>query len=332
MIGCIKYNFLKWITCLLLIVGGTFQSFELVAQDFSQANEQVQKDTKKFFSYFTDWVVLSHIHRSGENAAEIDNIFNAFLKDYAQNPILQEVLAAFSDSEMNAYAQEFFRQTGIRIYFVGQLDFSEGDRFEVVLNHLNNSLKAKIEDPTKPYIIVTNALKGDNENGYTIKTTITYSEEIKGAKYKLDRTNSNNPFLASLVTTAEKRNDAGRQIREAMIAGISTLSEKVTENYLPNLLIEAKDKLYKDGEEIESGLLKDATITLTALNKEQEAPNKDVEWLISPQDEQAEKAVIEENVLTFPIDKGGDYAIKATAGSDEVNVSLKIVELNLDFE
>ena len=325
---------MKWATCFLLIAGATFQSFEVAAQDFAEANEEAQKDTQKFFSYFADWVVLSHIHRSGENAAAIDNIFNTLLKDYAQNPILQEVLASFTDSQMSQYSQEFFRQTGIRIYFVGQLDFSEGDRFEVVLNHLNNSLKAKIEDPSKPYIIVTNSLKGDNVNGYTIKTTVTYSEPVKGAKYKLDRTNDSNPFLASLVTTAGRRNDAGRQIIDAMLAGISTLSERVTENYLPNLLIESRDKLYKDGEEIQSGVLENGTVTLSALNKELEPPNKDVEWLISPQGGQADSATIEGNILTFPIDKAGDYAIKATAGSDEVNVTLRISDsiLDLDFK
>ncbi|MEO9871558.1 hypothetical protein [Ekhidna sp.] len=330
----IKHDFLKWFTCVVVFIGIAFQSMEVVAQDFSKANEEAQKDTKKFFSRFTDWVVLSHIHRSGENAAQIDNIFNSFLKDYAQNPILQEVLANFSDSQMSLYAQEFFRQTGIRIYFVGQLDVSGEDRFEVVLNHFNNSLKAKIEDPTKPYIIVTNTLKGDNENGYTIKTTVTYSEEIKGSKYKLDRTNDTNPFLASLVTAAEKRNDAGRQIRDAMLAGIGTLSERVTENYLPNLLIESRDKLYKDTEEIQSGILENGTVTLSALNKELEPPNKGVEWLISPQDGQADSAIIEGNTLTFPIDKAGDYAIKATAGSDEVNVTLRISDsiLDLDFK
>ncbi len=330
----IKYNILKWATCFLLIAGTTFQSFEVAAQDFAEANEEAQKDTQKFFSYFADWVVLSHIHRSGENAAAIDNIFNTLLKDYAQNPILQEVLASFTDSQMSQYSQEFFRQTGIRIYFVGQLDFGEGDRFEVVLNHLNNSLKAKIEDPSKPYIIVTNSLKGDNINGYTIKTTVTYSEPVKGAKYKLDRTNDSNPFLASLVTTAARRNDAGRQIIDAMLAGISTLSERVTENYLPNLLIESRNKLYKDGEEIQSGVLENGTVTLSALNKELEPPTKDVEWLISPQGGQADSATIEGNILTFPIDKGGDYAIKATAGGDEVNVTLRISDsiLDLDFK
>ena len=330
----IKHTFLKWATCFLLIVGATFQSFEVAAQDFSEANEKALKDTQKFFSHFADWVVLSHIHRSGENAAAIDNIFNTLLKDYAQNPILQEVLAAFNDGRLSDASQEFFLQTGIRVYFVGQLDTSGDERFEFILNQLNNSLKAKIENPSQPYIIVTNTLKGNKAVGYTIKTTITYSEQIKGAKYKLDRTNSNNPFLASLVTTAEKRNDAAKQILDAMVAGISTLSANVTESYFPNIFFEVKDKYYKDGEEIESGVLDGGTITLTALNKNREAPNKEVQWLISPEDSLALKAIIDKNKLTFPIEQGGSYAIQAKAGSDEVNVSLRISDsiLDLDFK
>ncbi|WP_370089272.1 ADP-ribosyltransferase [Ekhidna sp.] len=323
---------LKYIGRLLLAMVLLSTSVSTPAQDLEDANKKAGEDTKRFFSYFTDWVMLSHIHRSGENAADVDNIFNAFVKDYADNAILREILNTFNTSELGTNAELFFQSTGIRVYFVGEMDVSKADpRFEPIFSHLNNSLRAKIENTTAPYIIVTNKLSGDNDAGYSIATSVRYSNEIKAGKYNLDKTDSSNPFLASLTTSATKRNDAGRQIRDAMLAGLNTLQEVVKENYLPPLLISYQDKFYKSGETIETAVLKDATVTLVAIDDEQNTPSRQVEWTISPQNEQTTKASIDGNRLVFPIDVGGDYAIQARAGSDEVNITLSVKGLGQDL-
>lgn len=327
------FRLFSWAVILFLLLGANRSYAQEEGEDFGEATEEASKDTKKFFSYFTDWVMLSHIHRSGENAAQVDNLFNTFLKDYANNPILQEILSAFTTGELGASSEEFFRQTGIRLYFVGTIDLSKSDpRFEPVLSLLNESLTAKVKNPSAPYIIVTNTLSGDNEAGYTIATTVRYSDEIKAGKYNLDKTNSSNPFIASLNPSAAKRKDAGDQIKTAMLAGVSTLSSEVKENYLPNLMITYKDKLYKSEETIKAAVSKNGSVILEAINKELDPVSDLVEWSISPDNEQSAKAVEDNYRFTFPADKGGEFAIQARTGNDEVNITLKIQGLGQDLK
>ncbi len=311
---------------LTLIVGF---SLPALAQE-----ETEKKEPGYFFNSFLDWVVLSYATYTGELDAEAGSVFSKLIERYREDerlgPLLENINESLIEGGLEAQSQEFFRQTGIRLYFVGEFDDVEKVGY---LRHYNVLFQEKLEQKTTPYILVTAHLSGNNKAGYRVNVSVEGSSQINLRKYNLNKQDESNPFWGVVQQNISGRNTFGGAIREQLINGITTLREVVSEDFLPPLLISVRDDWYKSGETIEIGGGAGGTVTLLAIDRDGQEPQDTVIWTISPDTAFITEPVIVGNRLDFPLDVGGQFDVTATSGSDEVSVVLDIVdvELNLDY-
>ncbi|MCP4459088.1 MAG: hypothetical protein GY816_13855 [Cytophagales bacterium] len=297
-----------------------------------EAIENTKKSAEDGFNFLIDWIVLSHSNYTGEMDAEVDNLFSILLEDLDQSPLLESILQEIATSGLELSTKAFFEQTGIRVYFVGQMTLDpDFEKFETIFEEFNRSLSAKLQYSSEPYIIVTSTLSGSKATGYEVVPTVTYSDVIREGKYNLNKQDATNPFYGIAQSGTSERKQMGRAIKDGLQAGINYLAANVEENYLPELLISYDGDLYRSDEQIRVSVASGEWAELTALTKEQQAPDDVVEWTVTPQDEVSQQAVIDGNKLTFPLDTKGTYRIEATAGRDEVALELAIIQIEINL-
>ncbi|MEM6829916.1 MAG: hypothetical protein AAF551_05330, partial [Bacteroidota bacterium] len=95
-------------------------AFSLQAQN--QEQERERNEPGRFLNAFTDWVVLSYATYAGELDAEAGSVFSKLLDRYRNNDQLNVWLSEMDElgGGLESQSRDFFKQTGIRTYFVGE--------------------------------------------------------------------------------------------------------------------------------------------------------------------------------------------------------------------
>jgi len=160
-----------------------------------QAQEEEEKEPVMFINIFMDWIALSYATHTGETYGEAISFFSDLLETYKARPDLKPLLDEMEDlitaNALEEASRDFFNNIGVRIYFVGELEYGEEKKY---VNGFNKLLSSKIRNIQAPYIIVKSELKGTHLTGYTVGVSIEGSPEIKMGKYRLDKDDDRNPF------------------------------------------------------------------------------------------------------------------------------------------
>jgi len=189
--------------------------------------KEVQKEISFFINTFMDWIALSYATHTGETYGEAISFFSKLMETYKVRPDLKPLLDQMQDlvasNALQVGAHNFYQDQGIRIYFVGQLNYGIKKKY---LPPLNKLLADKIYNISPPYIIVRTILSGSYTAGYKIGISVEGSPEIKMGKYKMDKDDDRNPFhqVKGEFTT---RSEMGKSVRLGLLAGLNTLLEEV---------------------------------------------------------------------------------------------------------
>ncbi|MEM9337492.1 MAG: hypothetical protein AAGA66_02105, partial [Bacteroidota bacterium] len=310
-----------------------FIALIILLSSFSiQAQTQETSDRKEpgyFFSSFLDWVALSYATYAGELDAEANSVFSKLLSRYQQNEMLSALLQGMDQqhpaSELDRLTEALFRQTGIRIYVVGEFEDVEQVGY---LRHFNELLQEKLNSRSNPHILVTLKLSGNQRDGYTISLDVTGSDELNFNKYGLNKTDDRNPFWGVVQRNISSRNSFAGTIRKGLIAGIRTLTETVKGDFLPPLMISYRGEWYKTSEEIEIAGATEGVAKLYAIDRDGAAPSRAVTWDVTPANSQV---VTTDNLLEFPLNAAGQFTLTATSGRNDVSVNLKMVNVATNF-
>lgn len=278
----------------------TIPSFFVYSQTAGTSASNSQKDStdsaiKNFYHAMLDFAVLSYAGYAGEMDAEVGTVFSMALDNYKSNPEMAAMLNAIDDAVLyNALeeaSKDFFRKTGVRIYFVGRI---EGRSDQPYIDGINRLLEEKLWEKSEPFIAVQSVLYGNHSSGYRLSVQFQASPEINRNKYGLNN-NSQNAF-SKITGSFTSRRDVGRKIRGELVSGTRLLTERFEENFLPNLMVSFNGDYYKDREVIEVPAERGSWIDLTAINKEGN-PRNETTWTLTPNDSITAKAVIQGSSL-----------------------------------
>ncbi|MEM9340640.1 MAG: hypothetical protein AAGA66_18045, partial [Bacteroidota bacterium] len=295
-------------------------AFSLSAQ--GQQQEKERKEPDRFLNAFMDWVALSYATYTGELDAEAGSVFSKLLNRYRNNNQLNVWLSEMDElgGGLESESRDFFKQTGTRVYFVGE--FTDVDKVPY-LHHFNKLFREKIRHRSAPWLLVTVQLGGNNKEGYQVKLNVEGSEELNLRKYDLDKANNRNPFWGVVQPQVNGRSFSST-IRQGLVQGLVTLGGSVKEDFLPPLLISYRGMWYKSGEEIRVNGSTNEDIQLTAIGRDGGPPSGTGTWTVDPATNQA---LLDGNQLTLPTDIGGTLTISAQTGEGKVSISLQLVDV-----
>ena len=211
-----KKFILPWLLCLLALFPINIQ-----------AQEKEEKEPGMFINIFMDWIALSYATHTGETYGEAIGFFSDLLETYKARPDLKPLLSEMKDfvasNALQVGSGNFYNNQGIRIYFIGKMEYGGEKKY---VNGFNKLLASKTRNIQGPYLIVKSEIKGTHLTGYKVNVSIEGSPEIKMGKYDLDKTNDKNPFhqVKGEFTT---RSEMGKSVRRGLLAGLNTLIEEV---------------------------------------------------------------------------------------------------------
>lgn len=301
------------------------QTQDTLNTNSNSTSNSTKEAVKYFFNEFLDWMALSYATYGGEMDAEVSSFFSTYLEKYKKKPgyaiILNEIDETVLYNGLEEASRDFFRKTGVRIYFPARIEDGSGHKY---IDPLNQLLEQKTSAKSSPYIIVRSVLQGNHSSGYHLKVEVDASEEIRRNKYHLTESEKN-PFQYA-AGPFDARRDVGRTIRQGLIAGTSSLTADFEENFLPDLMVSHKGDYYKDGEVIEVPAQPNTWIELTAIGKDGN-PRNNAQWSFAPADSVSARAAVDGAYLRFPGWHAGYYTIALRAGSNRATITLKVTNL-----